>query len=125
MDNRFFVGFLFALISLVGCTVAHADDLIRDQRIAESTQWDGNTFRNPEQVPDTEVGASLKMLWNYYNRPKGYLPGSPLPSKPFDISRWNGLQGALLGLSWDGSVTQGVQRCRAQRWTRGELTAVQ
>jgi len=100
MNNRFFVGFLLIQTSLFGCAATKADDLIREQRIAESLQWDGKTFRNPERVPDAEVGASLKMFWDYYNKPEGYIPGSLLPAEPFDIAKWNvqrGLQFAWLG----------------------------
>ena len=84
MNNLFFIGFLLVLISLIGCTVTSADDVIRDQRITESQQWDGEVFRNPERVPDTEFWKSLKMFWDYYNKPEGYVPDSPLPAEPFD-----------------------------------------
>ena len=103
MNNYFFIGLLLALISLMGSTTTNADDLIREQRIEESPQWDGKNFQNPEQVPDTEVWASLKMFWSYYNKPEGYIPGSPLPAEPFDITKWNALQG--LQFIWLGHTT--------------------
>ena len=103
MNNLFFIGFLLALISLVGCTVTNADDVIRDQRITESRQWDGGAFRNPELVPDTEFWESLKMFWGYYNKPEGYVPDSPLPAEPFDIAKWNARQD--LQFIWLGHTT--------------------
>ena len=103
MNNRLLAGFLLALIIPIGCSVVHADDLNREQRIAESPQWDGNTFRNPEQVPNTEIWPSLKMLWAYYNKPEGYLPGSRIPAEPFDIDRWN--EPHDLQFTWLGHTT--------------------
>ena len=103
MNNRCFIGFLFALTSLVGFTATNADDLIGDQRIVESQQWDGNTFRNPERVPDAEVGASLKTFWNYLNKPDGYIPASPLSAEPFNITKWNALQD--IQFAWLGHTT--------------------
>lgn len=103
MNNRLLIGFLLALTFPVGYAVAHANDLNREQRIAESPQWDGNTFRNPEQVPKTEFWPSLKMLWAYYNKPEGYLPGSRIPAEPFDIARWNEPQD--LQFTWLGHTT--------------------
>ena len=103
MNRRFFIGLLIALTSLIGSTVTNADDLLRNQRIAESQQWDGKSFRNPERVPDTEVGASLKMFWNYFTKPNGYVPASPLPAEPFNMARWNALQD--LQFTWLGHTT--------------------
>jgi len=100
MNNLFLTEFLLIQISLFGCAVTNANDLVRERSIASSPQWDGKTFRNPERVPDAEEGASLKMFWNYYNKPEGYIPSSPLSAEPFDISQWNGqrdLQFAWLG----------------------------
>lgn len=103
MNDRCFIGLLLALTSLVGFADTPADDLNADQRIAESQQWDGNAFRNPEQVPDADVWASLKMFWNYYNKPEGYIPASSLPAEPFDITRWDATQD--LQFTWLGHTT--------------------
>jgi len=103
MNNHFFIGFLFSLNVLIGCATTNADDLIREQRIEESPQWDGTKFRNPERVPDTEVWASLKMFWNYYNKPEGYIPSSPLPAVPFDFAKWNAQRD--LQFVWLGHTT--------------------
>jgi len=89
-------------LSLFGCSTAiHASDLIRQQRIAESPQWNGETFQNPERVPATEWGKSLKTFWDYFfNKPEGAIPSPPLAVEPFDISQWDGprdLQFAWLG----------------------------
>jgi len=101
--NLFFIGFLLIQIPLFGCAAANAADLVREQRIAESPQWNGKIFQNPEQVPATEWGKSLKTFWNYFfNKPEGYTPSLPLPAEPFDISQWDGqhdLQFAWLGHS--------------------------
>ena len=43
------------------------------------------------------------MLWNYYTKPEGYLPGSPIPAEPFDIARWNEPQD--LQFTWLGHTT--------------------
>ena len=103
MNNRLLVGFLLALTFPLGCAVAHADDLNREQRIAESPQWDGHTFGNPEQVPETEFWPSLKMLWDYYNKPEAYLPDSRIPAEPFDSARWN--EPRDLQFTWLGHTT--------------------
>jgi len=103
MNNRLLAGFLLALIIPIGYSIVHANDLNREQRIAESPQWDGNTFRNPEPVPKPGFWPSLKMLRDYYNKPEGYLPGSPIPAEPFDIARWN--QPQDLQFTWLGHTT--------------------
>ena len=89
MNNIFLIGFLFMQVSLFGCsTTTDAADLIRQQRIEESPQWNGETFRNPERVPATEWGKSLVTFWDYFfNKPEGSIPSPPLPAEPFDISR--------------------------------------
>jgi hypothetical protein len=102
MNNLFLIGFLLIQLSLFGCSsTTNAADLIRQQRITESPQWNGETFQNPERVPDAEVGASLKMFWNYFfNKPEEFISSPPLPVEPFDISQWNGtldIQFAWLG----------------------------
>jgi hypothetical protein len=69
-------GFILLQIALFGCAVANADDLNREQRIAESPQWNGEKFQNLEVVPAVEWGPSLKMFWNYFfNKPEGFIPG--------------------------------------------------
>ena len=89
---------------MFGCTTTNASDLNRQQRISESPQWNGETFQNPERVSDVEVGASLKMFWSYFfNKPEGYVPGSPLPSEPFNISQWN--EQRKLQFTWLGHTT--------------------
>ncbi len=74
-NNIFVIGILLLQVSLLGCsTTSNASDLIRQQRIEESPQWNGETFQNPEQVPDVEWGPSLKMFWNYFfNKPERYI----------------------------------------------------
>ncbi|MCK4838495.1 MAG: MBL fold metallo-hydrolase [Desulfobulbaceae bacterium] len=103
MNKLILIGFLLSQISFFGCATANADDLIREQRIAESPQWNGKIFQNPESVPATEWGKSLKVFWNYFfNKPEGYTPSPTLPAEPFDISQWDGprdLQFAWLGHS--------------------------
>ena len=90
MNNLFLIGILLIQISLFGCAVTNADDLVREQRIAESAQWNGEKFQNPERVPATEWGKSLVTFWDYFfNKPEGYTPSSPLPAEPFDISQWD------------------------------------
>lgn len=103
MNSRCIIRFLLALTALVGFTATPADDLNGNQRIAESPQWDGNVFRNPEPVPDAEFWASLKMLWSYCNKPQGYVPSSPLPAESFDIAKWNSQQD--LQFTWLGHTT--------------------
>ena len=89
---------------MFGCTTTNASDSVRQQRIAVSPQWNGETFQNPERVPDSEWGPSLKMLWNYFiNKPKGFIPGSQLPAAPFDIAQWNGQRGVQF--AWLGHTT--------------------
>jgi len=99
------IGFLVIQISLFGCSAAaNADDLVREQRIAESPQWNGENFQNPERVPATEWGESLKIFWDYFfNKPEGSIPGPPLPAEPFNISRWDGQRD--LQFAWLGHTT--------------------
>jgi len=102
MNNFFLTGFFLIQLSLIGySTATNASDLIRQQRIAESPQWNGEKFQNPEQVPATEWGKSLTTFWDYFfNKPEEYTPNPPLPTEPFDISQWIGprdLQFAWLG----------------------------
>jgi L-ascorbate metabolism protein UlaG (beta-lactamase superfamily) len=105
MSNPFLIGFLLMQIFLFGySTATNASDLIQQQRIAESPQWERGKFQNPEPVPDVQWGPSLKMIWNYFvNKPEGFIPGSPLPMEPFDISQWNGQQD--LQFAWLGHTT--------------------
>ncbi len=105
MNNIFLIGFLLIQASLIGCSTAtNASDLIRQQRIAESPQWNGERFQNPERVSDVEWGPSLKMFWNYFfSKPEGFIPGSPLPAEPFDISQWN--EPRDLQFTWLGHTT--------------------
>jgi len=101
MRNCFLIVFLLIQISLSGCAVTNPDDLVRQQRIEESPQWNGESFQNPERVPATEWGKSLLTFWDYFFiKPEGYTPNPPLPAEPFNISRWDGprdLQFAWLG----------------------------
>ena len=99
------IGFLVIQISLFGCSAAaNADDLVREQRIAESPQWNGESFQNPERVPATEWGKSLTTFWDYFfNKPEGYTPSLPLPAEPFDISHWDGQRD--LQFAWLGHTT--------------------
>jgi len=94
-------GFVVIQISLYGCTASNATDKSRQQRIEESLQWNGETFQNPERVPDVEWWPSLKMVWNYFfNKPEGFIPEPALPATPFNKSEWNeqrALQFAWLG----------------------------
>jgi L-ascorbate metabolism protein UlaG (beta-lactamase superfamily) len=101
---QFLIGFLFMQISLFGYAATNADDLVRQQPIVESPQWNGEKFQNPESVPDVEWIPSLKMFWNYFfNKPEGYTPKSSLPTEPFDITQWNGPRD--LQFSWLGHTT--------------------
>ncbi len=85
-----FIGFLVVQISMFGCSTTKVSDTNRQQRIAESPQWNGEAFQNPEQVPDVEWWPSMKMFWNYFfSKPQGFIPDAPLPAEPFDISQWN------------------------------------
>lgn len=105
MNRILFIGFLLMQISLIGySTATNASDLIRQQPIEESPQWNGETFQNTEQVPDAEWEPSLKMFWNYFfNKSEGFIPDPPLPSEPFDISKWNGQRD--LQFAWLGHTT--------------------
>ena len=98
------VGFLVIQTSMFGCSTTNAADLNRQQRIEESPQWNGETFQNPERVPDVEWWPSLKMFWNYFfNKSEGFIPDPPLPAEPFDISRWNGQRD--IQFAWLGHTT--------------------
>ncbi len=92
-------------IFLFGCsTTTNAADLTRQQRIAESPQWNGESFQNPERVPATEWGKSLTTFWDYFfNKPEGSIPSPPLPAEPFDISHWDGQRD--LQFAWLGHTT--------------------
>ena len=104
MNNIFLIGFLLIQISLFGCTATNAGDLVREQRIADSPQWNGEKFQNPEQVPATEWGKSLVTFWDYFfNKPEVYTPGPMLPAEPFDVSRWDGQRD--LQFAWLGHTT--------------------
>ena len=105
MNNVFLIGFLLMQIPLIGCSTAtNASDLIRQQRIAESPQWNGETFQNPEQVPDVEVGASLKTFWDYFfNKPEEAIPANLLPAEPFNITQWS--EQRNLQFAWLGHTT--------------------
>lgn len=104
MNNLFLIGFLLIQISLFGCTTTNASDLIREERIAESPQWNGKKFQNPERVPATEWGKSLTTFWDYFfNKPEEFIPNPPLPVEPFDISQWNGTRD--IQFSWLGHTT--------------------
>ena len=98
------IGCLVIQISIFGCTATSASELHRQQRIEESSQWNGEVFQNPEQVPDVDWGPSLRMFGNYFfKKSEKFIPDPPLPAEPFDLSRWNGQQGLLL--SWLGHTT--------------------
>lgn len=102
MKNIILIQFLLIQLSLFGCsTNIDAADSERQQRIAASSQWNGETFQNPERVPATEWGPSLTTFWDYFfNKPEEYTPNPPPPAEPFDISQWHGprnLQFAWLG----------------------------
>ncbi len=100
----FLFGILVIQISMFGCTNTNASDLNRQQRIAESPQWNGEKFQNTEQVPSTEWGKSLVTFWNYFfNKPEEYTPNPPLPTEPFDISLWDRHRG--LQIAWLGHTT--------------------
>ena len=104
MNNLFLIGFLLIPISLFGCTTTNASDLIREKRIAESPQWNGEKFQNPERVPATEWGKSLVTFWDYFfNKPEEFIPSPPLPVEPFDISQWDGQRD--LQFAWLGHTT--------------------
>ena len=97
-------GFLVVQIWIFGCTAINASELNRQQRIEESPQWNGETFQNPERVPDVEWGPSLKMFGNYFfNKSAKFIPDPPLPAEPFDISQWNRQRG--LQFTWLGHTT--------------------
>ena len=91
-------------VSMLGYTATHASDLNRHQRVEKSPQWNGNTFQNPERVPDVEWGPSLKMFGNYFFRKsKKYIPDPPLPAEPFEVSQWDGKRD--LQFAWLGHAT--------------------
>lgn len=105
MNYIFHLGIVILLLLLIGCsTKSNATDLVREQRIAESSQWNGERFHNPEKVPDVEWGPSLKMFWDYFfSKPDGFIPNPPLPIEPFSLAQW-GVQGDLQ-FSWLGHTT--------------------
>jgi len=104
LNNLFLIGFFLIQISLFGCAATNADDLVREQRISESPQWNGKSFQNPELVPATEWGKSLATFWDYFfNKPEGYTPSPLLPTEPFDISQWDGQRD--LQFAWLGHTT--------------------
>jgi L-ascorbate metabolism protein UlaG (beta-lactamase superfamily) len=103
--NLFLIGCLLIQISLFGCsTAANAADSNHQQIFAESPQWNGEKFQNPEQVPDVEWGPSLKMFWSYFfNKKEGFVPDPPLPVEPFDILQWK--EQRDLQFAWLGHTT--------------------
>ena len=104
MNHLFLAGFLLVQLFLFGCASTNADELIRERRIVESPQWNGERFQNPERVPAVEVGASLKTFWNYFlNKPEGSIPRTPLPVEPFDLTQWDAQQ--ELQFAWFGHAT--------------------
>ena len=104
INHILIIGFLVLQIFMFGCATSNASETNRQQRIEESPQWNGETFQNPEQVPDVEWGPSLKMFWNYYfNKPEAFIPDPPLTAEPFDISQWNDLRD--LQFTWLGHTT--------------------
>jgi hypothetical protein len=105
MNKIFLIGFLLLQTSLFGCsTSTNEAELIRKQRIAESPQWNGENFQNPERVPATEWGKSLTTFWDYFfNKPENYTPSPPLPAEPFDIFQWN--EQRDLQFAWLGHAT--------------------
>ena len=105
MNKIFLIGFLLLQTSLFGCsTSTNEAELIRKQRIAESPQWNGENFQNPERVPATEWGKSLTTFWDYFfNKPEEYTPSPPLPAEPFDIFQWN--EQRDLQFAWLGHAT--------------------
>ena len=104
MNYILLMGLFVIQISMFGCNTTSASDLNRQQRIEESPQWNGESFQNPERVPDVEWWPSLKMFWNYFfNKSEGFIPDSQLPAEPFDISQWNGQRD--LQFAWLGHTT--------------------
>ncbi len=98
------IGFLVIQISMLGCSTTYASDTNRQQRIEDSPQWNGETFQNPERVPDVEWWPSLKMFWNYFfSKSEGFIPEAPLPAEPFDISQWH--EQRNLQFAWLGHTT--------------------
>ena len=91
MNKIFLIGFLLLQTSLFGCsTSTNEAELIRKQRIAESPQWNGENFQNPERVPATEWGKSLTTFWDYFfNKPEDYTLNLSIPAEPFDLSQWD------------------------------------
>ena len=105
MNLTLFIVLLITQISLGGCSTSRKkSDTTQVQRVAESPQWNGDSFQNLEAVPSVEWGPSLKMFWNYYfNKPGGYIPESSLPMEPFDSSQWKGRQD--FQFTWLGHTT--------------------
>jgi len=105
MKNIFHLGLILCYLLIAGCsTTSNATDLVREQRIVESPQWNGESFQNLEKVPDVDWWPSLKMLWNYFfNKSEGYISDPPLPAEPFDISQWTEHQD--IQFAWLGHTT--------------------
>lgn len=104
MNKFFFTGFILIQIILFGCATTNADDLIRKQRILESSQWSGEYFQNPEQIPATEWWPSVKTFWNYFfNQPDEVIPEDLLPAQAFDVMQWDGQRN--LQFTWLGHTT--------------------
>ena len=98
------IGCLAIQIAIFGSTATYASELHRQQRIEESPQWNGETFQNPERVPEVDWGPSLKMFGKYFlKKSEKFIPDPPLPAEPFDISQWKGQQGLLF--AWLGHTT--------------------
>lgn len=94
--------------SFFGCATTNASDVIRQERITESLQWNGERFQNPERVPAVEWWPSLKMFWNYFfSKPEGYIPESVLPVETLNPSQWGGQRDSQF--AWLGHTTFLIQ----------------
>lgn len=108
MKRLFVTGLLLIQASFFGCATTSASDVIHQKRIAESPQWNGERFQNPERVPSVEWWPSLKMFWKYFfNKPEGYIPESQLPAEPLNPSQWRGRRD--LQFAWLGHTTFLIQ----------------
>ena len=107
MIQLFVIGFLLIQISFFGFVIALESSLTPQQRITESPQWSGERFQNKEQVPDVAWWPSVKMFWDYFSKPEGYLPAETLTSEPFNISLWREQRG--FQFSWLGHTTFLIQ----------------
>jgi len=105
----FITGVIIIQITLFGfSTASNASDIIREQKVEESLQWDGKGFQNPEPVPSPELGPSVAMIWDYFfNKPDGYIPSTSLPIESFDVSQWK--RNPEFQLAWLGHTTVLVQ----------------